>query len=87
LRCLEIERNELLRFEEEQWRLRSRALWLEGGDRNTKYFHKIASHNRVKKHIWEINRDDGDIVVDQQGIKDEAVHYFKQFYRASKHLI
>jgi hypothetical protein len=56
---------------------------LAGGDRNTKYFHKIASHNRVKKHIWEIIRDDGDKVVDQQGIKEEAVHYFKCFYSAS----
>jgi exonuclease III len=73
LRCLELERNELLRSEEEHWRLRSRALWLAGGDRNTKYFHKIASHNRVKKHIWEIVRDDGVKVVDQQGIKEEAV--------------
>jgi hypothetical protein len=79
-----MERNELLRFEEEQWRLCSRALWLESGDRNTKYFHKIASHNRVKKHIWEIIRDDGEIVKDQQCIKVEVVHYYKQFYKASQ---
>jgi hypothetical protein len=48
-----------------------------------KYFHKIASHNRVKKHIWEIVRDDGVKVVDQQGIKEEAVQYYKRFYSAS----
>jgi hypothetical protein len=83
LRCLEIERNYLLRSEEEHWRLQSRALWLAGGDRNTKYFHKVASHNRIKKHIWKISRDDGEKVTDQHGIKSEAVQYFKHFYSAS----
>jgi hypothetical protein len=48
LRCLEIERNNLLRFEEEHWRLQRRALWLVGEYRNTKYFHKVASHKKIK---------------------------------------
>ena len=54
-----------------------------GGDRNTKYFHKVASHNRIKKHIWKISRDDGEKVTDRHGIKSEAVQYFKRFYSTS----
>jgi hypothetical protein len=59
LRQMEITRNEILRAEEEQWRLRSRALWLDNGDKNSKYFHKYASYNRVKKHIWQIDNTFG----------------------------
>jgi hypothetical protein len=58
---LELERNGILRREEEQWHLRSRALWLASGDNNTKYFHNFASHNRVRKHIWEIKGGNDDL--------------------------
>jgi hypothetical protein len=54
-----------------------------GGDRNTISFHKFDIQNRVKKHIWEIEKEDGALVKDQLGIKNEAVHSYKQFYRAS----
>ena len=30
------------RDEEEEWRVKSRKLWLKGGDINTEYFHKQA---------------------------------------------
>jgi hypothetical protein len=83
LSSLETERNEILRKEEQHWQMRSRALWMAGGDRNTKFFHKIASQNRVKKHIWEIEKEDGALVKDQLGIKNEVVHYLSSFYRAS----
>jgi hypothetical protein len=81
LRALESERNGILRKEEELWRLRSRALWLSCGDKNTKYFHKIASYNRIKNHIWEIKNEAGELVSDQKSIKSEVVRYFKHLYR------
>jgi hypothetical protein len=37
----------------------------------------------VKKHIWEIEKEDGSLVKDQQEIKNEAVQYYKRFYKAS----
>jgi hypothetical protein len=82
LRHLELERNEILKSEEEQWCLRSRALWLSCGDKNTKYFHKYASSNRVKKHIWKIHNGHGNLVTDQNSIKEAVVTFFKDFYKA-----
>jgi hypothetical protein len=83
LRKLEMERNDILRQEEEQWRLRSKALWLAIGDSNTKYFHNLASHNRVKKHIWDIKAINGELKNDRETLKQEALHYYNFFYKAT----
>jgi hypothetical protein len=82
LKQSEIERNSILKCEEEMWRLCSRALWLSSGDKNTRYFHKVAAHNRTKKHLWEIYSGDGDFLTEQDALKIEATNYFKTLYKA-----
>jgi hypothetical protein len=83
LRLLEGERNEILKSEEYQWRLRSRALWLSGGDKNSKFFHSYASAKRVQKHIWKIKLGPDSIATEQNSIKEAVVHYFKDFFKSS----
>uniref|UniRef100_A0A803PV25 Reverse transcriptase domain-containing protein n=1 Tax=Cannabis sativa TaxID=3483 RepID=A0A803PV25_CANSA len=48
---MEAKLNGLLEKDEQYWRQRSRALWLQWGDRNTKYFHHKASARRKKNEI------------------------------------
>jgi hypothetical protein len=79
---LETNRNTLLRRAEDVWRLRSRMTWIKSGDSNSKFFHKIASSNRNRKHVWEIQSDSGGTLTDQKAIKEEAVNHFKHFYKA-----
>jgi hypothetical protein len=80
---IEMERNGLLLKEEEKWRLCSRALWLASGDGNTKYFHNFASHNKVKKIIWDIKGENDESVNDHALLKKEVVLFFKNFYKAT----
>jgi hypothetical protein len=68
LAALESNRADILREQENAWRLRSRATWLKSGDSNTKYFHKLATYNRSKKSIWSI--DNTDIGVHQRARSD-----------------
>ena len=51
---LEGRRNTLLLEKEEAWRLKSRAIWLECGDENTKFFHAYARGRKVENTIWSL---------------------------------
>jgi hypothetical protein len=81
LMLLDVECKKFLLAEEEHWRQKSRAIWIKSGDNNTKKFHRLASYRRNKKHLWDINDEDGRVHSDQDAIKDEAVSYFKSFYQ------
>jgi hypothetical protein len=71
LKSLELERNKLLLEEEARWRLKSRTLWIQCGDSNTKYFHHFASYRRNKIFLWEIKDDPGNVHQGQEAIKGE----------------
>jgi len=76
--ALDKEKQKILKEEEVTWRLKSRALWLREGDRNTKYFHKVANARRNINTIWLIKDDEGDSIHSQEGISAEAVKFFQK---------
>ena len=49
----------LLLEREEMWRLKSRATWLESGDKNTKFFHAFAKGRKAANTIWRLVDDLG----------------------------
>jgi hypothetical protein len=83
VRCLVESRNKKLLEEEERCRLKSRALWISSGDKNMKFFHHFANYRRNKKHLWEIEDEEGRLYQQKEDIKNSAINYFKSFYQAT----
>jgi len=74
---LERKRLKFLLDEEESWRQKCRATWLQKGDRNTKFFHHFATYRKNKKAIWEMKDEPGVTHTGQKDIEAKAVRYFK----------
>ncbi|XP_048493141.1 uncharacterized protein LOC104908756 [Beta vulgaris subsp. vulgaris] len=69
-----------LKKKEVYWAQISRSKWLKEGDRNTKFFHTLASIRRQKNFISSVLIDNTNIV-DCAGIKSEAVSYFQKIFQ------
>eukprot|EP00253_Pinus_taeda_P014556 PITA_14556 len=81
IRSLEKRKQQLLSKEEALWRLKSRALWLKEGDRNTKFFHNFANAKRRRNAIWKIEDGKGGFFYSQEQISNEAVRVFQEQYK------
>ncbi|WMV23105.1 hypothetical protein MTR67_016490 [Solanum verrucosum] len=73
---------ELIKKEEISWRQKSRALWLKEGDKNTKFFHKIANAHRRYNNIDQLMIH-GELNQEPSRIKGEIVEYYKRLYKES----
>ena len=66
--------------EEQKWRLKTKSLWLEEGDRNTKYFHRFSSQRRSINNILEIRTDQGNLVISFLDKVQSAVDHFRTIF-------
>lgn len=49
----------LLLSDEQHWRQRSRVVWLEAGDKTSRYFHQFANQCRKKKFVLGLLNGEG----------------------------
>lgn len=76
----EIMFDSLLDEEERYWKMRSREVWLRWGDKNTKWFHSKATHQRKKNNIKGIRNRNGKWTEEEGEIGQIAKDYFKSIY-------
>ncbi len=70
--------------EELYWRQRSRISWLQDGDRNTRYFHAMASQRKRNNHIKSLKNSEGYLVEDIVALYDMVRSYFNSLYHSDQ---
>ena len=64
-------------LEEAHWRQHSREIWLREGDRNTGFFHRMASAHRRNNAMDRI-KVNGEWLVKEQEVREGVVNSFQQ---------
>jgi hypothetical protein len=80
LLTMELER--LLLCEEISWHQKSRAIWLKEGDKNTKFFHRVANSNRRNNSIDSLNVN-GPLTYNHKEIKEHIVQFYSRLFSDS----
>ena len=60
--------------------VRSRAQWIEDGEKPTKYFCNMESRNYYSKLITKLETEQGHIITDQKNILKETKNFYKRLY-------
>ena len=63
-------------MEETFWRQKSREIWLKEGDKNTKFFHKMANARARKNFLSKVNIN-GDCLTSEEDIKFGVCRAYK----------
>jgi hypothetical protein len=81
IKAKETELDNLLDGEEMWWKQRSRADWLQHGNKNTKFFHLKASQRRKRNKITEIRDNQGNNWTDHDDIERVFLDHFKLLFQ------
>ncbi|XP_059639630.1 uncharacterized protein LOC132282004 [Cornus florida] len=79
----QVEIAEIALLEEISWRQKSKALWLREGDRNTKFFHRLANAHRRGNHIERITVD-GELLSKEDDICKGVTSFFQNLFTKTK---
>jgi len=81
---LAMEFEEIAKKEEIAWKQRSRVQWLKHGDKNTKFFHRIATSHKRFNTMEQLDIE-GNIVKDPAMIKEAVQNFYINLYKETEH--
>lgn len=65
------------------WRQRSKQLWLQSGDQNTRYFHAACNTRRRINRIQRLKNENGDWIDWQNGLQHLISKYYQDLFCAT----
>jgi hypothetical protein len=77
---LTVDLEKVILMDEICWRQKSRALWLREGDKNSKFFHCLASSHRNTNTIGKLLIN-GSSSTSQDEIRDHIAQFYEHLYR------
>eukprot|EP00253_Pinus_taeda_P021761 PITA_21761 len=80
---LEKSQNQILLAKEEEWRLKSRAIWLKPGDENTSFFHNYAKGRKSANTIWSLKDEAGRVVKTFTDLSGLGQRHFQRLFSDS----
>ena len=87
VRVLMTEIADLVDKENRLWFQRSKIMWAKFGDRNSKFFHSLASQRKRKNLIRKLNDSNGRVVESSEDIAECLVQYYQDLFQsANQHL-
>eukprot|EP00253_Pinus_taeda_P035564 PITA_35564 len=81
-RILHLEKlqNKILLDKEEEWRIKSRAIWLKSGDENTRFFHNYAKGRKSTNTIWSLKDEEGREVSSFSDLSSLGKRHFERVF-------
>ena len=64
--------------------IRSRARWVEQGEKGSRYFCNLENRNFVSKRMSSVIDKDGNEITDYEEINNEVLQFYKQLYSSSE---
>eukprot|EP00253_Pinus_taeda_P004657 PITA_04657 len=80
---LEKAQNQILLAKEEDWRLKSKAIWLKSGDENTSFFHNYAKGRKYSNTIWSLKDEEGRVVNTFTDLSGLGQRHFQRIFSDS----
>jgi hypothetical protein len=71
--------------EEREWRMKIRALWLEVGDQNMKYFQNYENHWKNFNTLWDLVDEVGNKVKGFKNIANFGINHFGNLFMELEH--
>jgi hypothetical protein len=70
--------NKLRREEEIKWAQRTKVKYIQEGGENTKYFHLIANGKHRKNKIYQLEQEEGTMIVEDDNLRVYISEYYKK---------
>jgi hypothetical protein len=80
-KSLDLLKRKILQNKEQEWRMRSRALWLQAKDENTNFFHHFANGRKLSNTIWSVDIIDDSKAYSFEDIAVEGTSHFKTLFK------